>query len=255
MNKKDINKIKENTKIAEDILFRTAEVISPGVSTYELNQIARREFEKNKALPSAKFLGLPYWISVAINDEVLFGKISRNKKIKDGDVVKVALGIFKEGYFSDLAFTINVGTIPKESKNLIMGTSEALKSVLNKLSVGIIVKEISTIIEGTLKKHNLNPICEIMGHGIGRSLHEPPAIPNCKDISFVNYDYRLKIGDIICIEPIATTGNGEVIRRDKTSFITKDKKPSAHFELPVLIDKEKIQILGKRIFKYLESLE
>lgn len=255
MNKKVIKKIRENTIIAEDILFKIFKFVNIGVTTYELNQIAEQEFKKNKGLPSAKFLGLPLSVSVAINNEVLFGKITKDRKIEDGDIVKLALGIFKDGYFSDLGLTVIVGTTTKENKKLIIGTAEALMEAVKKLSVGISVKEISTTIEDTLRNYDLNPICEITGHGIGRNLHEPPAIPNCKNLSFIDYDYKFRIGDIVCIEPIATTGTGEVLKKNKITFITKDKTPSAHFELPILIKKDGVEILGRRTFEHLKSLQ
>lgn len=250
-----IFQIKENTKIGEDILFKIVKAIRPGITTYKLNQIAEEEFKKNKALPSAKFHNPKYSISIGVNEEVLFGEISKAKKIKTGDVVTLGLGIFKNGYFSDMALTLIVDQGSLAKKRLVIGTAKTLYNIVQKLKSGIMVKNISDFIENNLKKYGLKPIHEIMGHGIGKHLHETPAIPTCKDLPFVDYNYKLRKNEIICLEIIATFGSGAVIRKNKKGFITRDKKPTAYFELPVLIKDKKVEILGKKIFEFIKSLK
>lgn len=250
-----IKKIKENTKIGEDILFKIVEWIRPGVATYKLNEIAKQEFRKYNALPSAKFYNLDYYLSMAINEELLFGEISKKKKIKEGDLIKLSLGIFKEGYCSDLALTLGIGKLSSTERRLIKVTAQAMDKVISILKNGLKVQKISMTIENTFKKYRLNPICEIMGHGIGKNLHEPPVIPNCQNLPFVDYDFKLKKNTIVCIEPLATTGSGKLIRKDKVRFIMKDKKPSTHFEFPILIKDKGNEVLGKRIFEYIKSLK
>lgn len=256
MDQKAIDQIKENTKIAEDILFKVIKSIKPGITTYEVDQIAKQEFEKNEVLPSANFLSFPHYISISINEDVIFGKISKKKKVQEGDVVKLTLGIFKNGYFTDLGFTLIAGNGSSlKRRRLIEGTAMALYNATQNLKSGVTVREISSIIENALKQYNLNPVSEIMGHGIGRNLHEPPFIPNCEKLSFIDYNLKFCKNAIVCIEPVATSGNSKVNRKNKISFITKDKESVAHFEFPVLIKDKGIEILGKKIFEHIRFLK
>lgn len=254
MSQRVISQIKENTKIAETILFKILNSIKPGISTYEVDRIAEKEFKNNNVLPATKFLGLKNSISIAINEEVLFGEISKVKKIKESDVVKIGLGIFNKGYFADLAFTIIAGEAKETNKKLIKGTASALSKVIPLLKSNVKIYDVSNLIEATLKNYNLKPICEITGHGIGRNLHQPPSIPNCKNLSFIDYNLRLKENDIVCIEPIASTGEGKLLQKNRGRFITKDKKPTAHFETPILIKKNGAEILSKKCFKFIREL-
>ncbi|MDI6603231.1 MAG: M24 family metallopeptidase, partial [Patescibacteria group bacterium] len=166
MTQKAILQIKENTKIAENTLFKIVNSIKPGISTYELNRIAKQEFKKNNALPSTKFLGLKHYLSIGINEEIFFGEISKTKKIRKGDVIQISLGLFKNGYFTDLALAKTIGRVSLEKEKLVKGSAMALYKAINLLKSNLKLYEISNLIEKTLRGYNLTPICEIMGHGL-----------------------------------------------------------------------------------------
>lgn len=249
-----IEPIYTNTRLAEKILFTVIPQIREGVPTYALNQIVKKEFKRCDAIPAVRFLKSPHALSIAVNEEVLFGEVSKQKKIQKGDVVKIALGLFKGGYFTDLGFTIVVGSPSPAQQRLLKGTANALIRAIQKIKAGISVRTIASTIERTLHRSSLAPIPYLMGHGIGRNLHEPPEIPNCTLLPYLKYDTRLAEYSVIAIEPIATTGSGEVRRDAGLSFITADGAPVAHFELPVLVTESGPIILAKKLFSCMENL-
>lgn len=254
MNKEE--KIRENTKIAEEILMKIIKKANKEVSTFELNEIARKEFEKYKAKPAAFLFGYPNYISIAKDEQVFFGPIDKKEFLKEGDLVKIALGLYKNDYFTDLGFTFLIGEASEEKKNLVKGTANALSKAIGVIKPDAKIYEISRIIEETLTSYNLSPVYEILGHGVGRNLHEPPYIPNKTRLPLIDYEDKIKEADIICIEPIATAGNGKIkkVGKGRLDYRTKDKKPVAHFELPILVKREGSKILAKTLYELIQEL-
>ena len=247
--------IKENTKIAEEILLKIIENTKEGVSTYDLNRVAEKEFKRYEAMPSTFVFGYENYISVAKNEEVLFGKISKEEILRQGDLVKIALGLFRNNYFTDLGFSLLLGNeneYPKK-QTLISGTAHALCKAIERIKEGTVIDVVSGTIEDTLSKYDLAPVYEIMGHGVGRNLHEKPNIPNKRELPLVDYSYELKRGEIVCIEPIATLKNGKIIEESET-ILTRNRKPVAHFELPVLIKKDEGEVLAERLYSCIREL-
>lgn len=248
---KRIKRIKENAEIGANIILNIYNKIETGDSTEKINQIAREGFEKHTAEPSAKFLGSDNYLSVSINEEVLFGEISEDKQLKQGDVLSLGLGVFKDGYFADLGFSFSVDK--EENENLISGNAKAFVSAIDSLQAGETVENISENIESTLEKNDLHPICEVCGHGVGRKLHEKPTIPNCTGLDFVDYEYEFKENEVVCIEPLAAKESYSGIKKNGLKFSLSENNISSHFELPVLIKESGADVFGNQLLhKYIK---
>jgi methionyl aminopeptidase len=245
--------IRDNTRIAEDIVFKIMDLVRPGSDTKKIDEFAGDLFKLYSASPATRYFGYRCYVSIAINEEVFFGKISKNRKIGSGDVVKLALGVLKDGFYSDMAVTLVAGRGSAASRKLIGGTAAALCSCMDKVRAGNTIGDVSSSIEQSLVSSGLVPVEGITGHGIGRTLHEEPAIPNSTDLPFIKYSTKLEDKMVVCLEPIASTGNGKIIRRENMSFITEDNEPVAHFEFPVQVRDGEVDILAKRLFEYMKK--
>ena len=248
------SQIKENSLIAEEILFDVLCLVQPGVSTFELNDAAARGFRRRGVLPAALFLGAGSAISISINREVLFGEISKDKRVEDGDIVKLDLGVYHKGVFSDLGLSVGVGRVSPESAKLLTGTWRALAAALNVLCHSVPVSRISAALENTLREHAVTPIAEMCGHGIGRSPHEKPFIPAVTALPFIDYNCRLERGMVVCIEPFGTSGSGATVSPDRIRITTTDSAPVAYCEVPVLVTDNGPEVLAKDAFKFMEAV-
>ena len=191
---------------------------------------------------------------MSTNEELFFGEISKNKIFKEGDAIKLALGVYKDGFYTDLGLTTIVGKPDNRVKRLLNGTAMALCNAINKVKEGVEVKVLSNEIESTLKKYKLLPISDITGHGVGRNLHEPPSIPSLTNLELIDYEAKLVRDTVICIEPLATLGNPKLLQKKKMMFVTADKDICAHFEIPVLVRKNGFEVLTPKIYDYVKSL-
>ncbi len=211
-----------------------------GITTEELDKIAYEFIIKNNCYPSfLNYNGFPKSICTSINEEVVHG-IPSSRKIKDGDVIAIDIGVIYEGYHSDSAKTYIVGKTTKEIESLVNETKNALYLAISKLKEGVYLNTIGSTIEKHAHKHNLSVIQELVGHGVGKDLHEEPDIPNFKN----NDKTILKSGMVLAIEPMLNLGAREIYMSDDDWTIkTNDHKPSAHFEHTVLITKEGYEIL------------
>jgi methionyl aminopeptidase len=246
--------VRENSLIAEEILFDVLSLVRPGISTFELNDVAVRSFRRREVLPAALFLGAGSAISVSVNHEVLFGEISKDKRLEQGDIVKLDLGVYRNGVFSDVGLSVGVGRVPPEKARLLTGTCCALAAALNTLRHNVPVSRISAALEHTLREHAITPIAEMCGHGIGRSLHEKPFIPAVITLPFVDYDCRLERGMVVCIEPFGTSGCGSTATRDGICVTTADSAPVAYCEVPVLVTEDGPEVFTKNAFKFMEAV-
>jgi methionyl aminopeptidase len=252
--------IAENTVIAENILIKIFKQVRVGMALRELYQIAEHDIEKNDVVPSSHILGYDNFpMSIAINDRVFFDKES--KIIKNGDLVKLALGLFRQGYFTDIGFSFIAGKNQEDNKiskrqKLIRGTAKALIEAIGNTDAGVNINKISNKIKTTLSDFDLQPIPIITGHGIGKNLHEQPVIPNTDNLPFINYSYSLKQGEIICIEIITTTGNGKIKNKDRLNYdiVTDDREPVAHYEIPILVKKKHSIILASKIYSAIKNI-
>ena len=217
-----------------------AKNIKPGISTKALNDIAHKFIIANGCTPSfLNFEGYPASICISINDEVVHG-IPSKRKIKEGDIVSVDIGVCYKGYHSDSANTYIVGHVSKEVEDLVNNTKKSLYEGLSVIKDGVKISDIGSKIENFAKKNNLGVVRELVGHGVGTSVHEEPDVPNY----YTNDFTRLKSGMVIAVEPMLNLGCEDIyMEDDEWTIRTDDGLPSAHFEHTVLVTKDGYVIL------------
>ena len=214
--------------------------IRAGISTSELNNIADKFIRDNGCTPSfLNYEGYPASICISINDEVVHG-IPSKRKLKNGDVVSVDIGVCYKGYHSDSANTYIVGNASKEIEDLVNNTKESLYKGLNVIKEGAHLNEIGNAIEEYALKNGLGVVRELVGHGVGTSIHEDPDVPNF----YTNDTTRLKKGMVLAVEPMLTLGERYIYMEDDDWTIkTEDGLPSAHFEHTIVVTENGYEIL------------
>lgn len=211
-----------------------------GITTRELNDIAEKFIRSQDCTPSfLNYEGYPASICISVNDEVVHG-IPGNRKIKNGDVVSIDIGVCYKGYHSDSANTYIVGTSTKEVEDLVENTKKSLYIGLEAIKAGAKVSDIGANIEKFAKECHLGVIRELVGHGVGTSVHEDPDVPNY----YTNERTILKEGMVIAVEPMLTLGKRYIYMLDDDWTIkTDDELPAAHFEHTVVVTKDGYEIL------------
>ena len=219
--------------------------IKPGVTTKELDKLAEDYIRSMGGIPSCKgYEGFPAALCTSVNDEVVHG-IPSSRKLKNGDIVTIDMVIGYKGYQGDAAWTYAVGDISDKKKYLMKHTKEALYKGIEQVKSGIRVEDISYAIQEYATKHKLGIVKELVGHGIGKDMHEDPDVPNYGKLGT---GPRLKEGMVICIEPMLNLGTADIyIKDDDWTVITADGKPAAHYEHTVLITKDGYEILTPRL--------
>lgn len=213
-----------------------------GIKTEELDKIAYNFIIKNDCKPSClNYEGYPKSICISINDEIVHG-IPGKRKIKKGDIVSIDLCVEYKGYQSDAARTYIVGQVSKEEEDLVKNTEKALYEGLSKIKAGVKIGDVSHAIEEFAHKNGLSVVEELVGHGLGTSIHEDPDIPNYGE---AGTGITLKEGMTLAVEPMLNLGSKEVCMTDQDDWVivTEDGYPSAHFEHTVLVTKDGYEIL------------
>ncbi len=243
--KYEIERIRDACKIVREVLDNLYEKIEEGIPTIELDKLAEKICRRYKAEPAFKgYEGFPKSVCISINEEVVHGIPSAKKIIKKGDLVKVDFGVKFKGFYGDAAFTKIVNDKKNErKKRLVNATKQALLNAIKVAKVGVRLGKVSNTVEKTVKKYGYSVVRRFVGHGIGRSLHEEPQVPNFGD---PNKGIILKKGLVIAIEPMVNEGTFEVeILKDGWTVVTKDRKLSAHFEHTIAITDNGADILTK----------
>ena len=244
-NETGIKYMRESNRIVGELLYRIADLIKPGVSTYELDQFAEDFIFSHGAYPAFKGYqveGLepfPGSICASVNSCIVHGIPSKNVILKEGDIIGIDVGTVKNGYFGDGARTYAVGNISNEAKKLMDVTEEALQRGMNAAKHGARVGDISYAIGSYVKKQGYYVADDLTGHGIGTELHEDPMIPN---FGYKGKGPRLKKGMTIAIEPMVNIGTNRVITKG-WEFFVKGGGLSAHFENTILITEDSYEIL------------
>lgn len=225
--------------------FMTHELIKRslkvGMTTREINDLAINFIKENGCTSSITgYEGFPGDLCISINDEIVHG-IPGDRCIVDGDIVSVDISIIYKGYHSDAARTYEVGNVSNDKKYLLKHTQAALYEGLQKIKNGSKIGDVSAAIETYAKRHNLGIVRELVGHGIGKSLHEAPDVPN---YGKKNTGLTLKTGMTIAVEPMLNLGSRKVcLLDDEWTIVTYDGKPSAHFEHTVVVTDNGYEIL------------
>ena len=217
--------------------------LKPGVTTSQLDAIAESFIRDHGAIPAFKgFRGFPFTCCMSINAAVVHG-FATDDELKEGDIVSIDTGTVLNGFVGDSAYTFAIGEISPEVKKLLKVTKESLYLGIEQAIVGNRIGDISWAIqEHTEKKHGFGVVRELTGHGVGKSLHEEPEVPN---YGRRGNGLKLQDGLVIAIEPMINLGKKDIFcADDEWTIITSDGKPSAHFEHSICVRKNKADILS-----------
>lgn len=238
----------ELLKIAGQIVGDThnylKQFIKPGITTKELDKLAYDYIISRDATPSfLNYEGYPASICTSVNEEVVHG-IPSNRVLQEGDIISIDIGACYKGYHGDSAWSYPVGNISEEKKYLLEHTEKSLYEGLSVIKPGIKIGDIGYAIEQYALKHKLGVVKELVGHGVGKHLHESPDVPN---YGRKNTGMTLRKGMVIAVEPMLNLGTADIyILDDDWTIITADDKPSAHFEHTIVVTKDGYEILTKR---------
>lgn len=233
--------IRVSCQIAADILKQLIAAAKPAVTTAELDELATKLCKENKVLPSFKgYLKYPYSTCISINDHVVHGLPSETA-LKEGDIVGIDFGVKYRGYFSDVARTIAIGTVEPEATSLINVTKTALRRATDVIKPGRTVGDIGHAVQSYVEEQGMGVVRDLVGHGVGTAVHEPPAIPN---YGRAGTGVQLVAGMVVAIEPMVNLGgHGVKLMDDGWTFRTKDGSLSAHFEDTILVTEHGHEVL------------
>lgn len=240
---KEIQIMKEGGKILAAILKEIAEEVKPGISTEDLDRAAEALILKHGAQPSFRgYKGFPACLCTSVNEEVVHA-IPSARRLKEGDIISLDLGIFYKGFNTDMAITVPVGKVSLGAKQLILITKKALSRGLKEVRPGNTIGDISSAIQKYVEGQGFGVVRELCGHGIGKKVHEDPQIPN---FGKKGTGPVLREGMVICLEPMVTLGNWQLKKaKDGYGFETKDGSLSAHFEQTIAVTKRGAEVLTK----------
>jgi len=250
--KAEIELIRESALLLSKTIAEVAKFIKPGISTLELDNIAYQFISDHGAVPSFKdYRGYPFTACISVNDAVVHG-FPNNDALREGDIISFDVGVYKNGFHGDSAYTFGIGDVDPAILRLMRVTKESLYLGIEKAIAGNRVGDISFAIqEHTEKKNGYGVVRELVGHGLGRSLHEDPQVPN---YGRRGSGPKMQEGMVIAIEPMINLGVKDVYyEEDGWTVRTKDKKPSAHYEHTVCVKKGKADILSS--FEEIELAE
>lgn len=239
--KREIEIMKENGKILADTLRFLGGKIRPGMTTLELDQLAEKFIRDHKAVPAFKgYRGFPSNICVSIDNEVVHG-IPGQRIISEGQLISIDLGVLKNGYYADAASTFPLGEVGSETQKLIEVTSRALNRGIQAAVEGKNLSDISHAIQSYVEENGLSVVRDLVGHGIGKQMHEEPQIPN---FGKPGEGPVLKNGMVLAIEPMVNLGSFEIKTLDDNwTVVTADGSLSAHFEHTIAITENDALIL------------
>ncbi len=239
----EIERIAQSCSIVAKTLDAIKGIVRPGITTREIESFADAYIRANNALPAFRgYRGYPASICTSVNNEVIHG-IPSDRVLKEGDILSIDLGVYKDGFYGDAAYTFPVGEIHPDVERLLRITEESLYRGIENARPSNRVSDISYSIQRHVESNGFSVVRAFVGHGIGRELHEEPQIPN---FGLPGRGPRLRPGMALAIEPMVSEGGYEVlILDDGWTVVTMDGRLSAHFEHTVLITSDKPIILTK----------
>ena len=239
---REIEQLKRSSAMVAEVFEKLKGMIVPGITTQELDQAAEEYILSKGGRPAFKgYRGFPATLCISINDEVVHG-IPGQRRLKEGDIVSLDVGVNYIGYFGDAAVTLPVGEIDPEAKRLLEVTKKALYIGIEKAKAGNRLFDISYAIQSWVESHGFSVVRDFVGHGIGKELHEEPQIPN---FGTPHQGPRLEKGMVFALEPMVNEGTHEVrVLSDGWTVVTADGKRSAHFEHTIAIADDGAEILS-----------
>jgi len=248
--KEEIELLRESSLLVGKTLAEVAKLIKPGVTTLQLDKIAEEFIRDNGAEPGfLGYGGFPNTLCTSVNEAVVHG-VPNDKPLIDGDIVSVDCGTLLNGFYGDSAYTFEIGEVTPEIHKLLEVTKECLNKAVEAAVSGNRIGDIGYAVQKHAEDFGYGVVRELVGHGLGRGLHEKPEVPN---YGRRGRGLKMKEGLVIAIEPMINLGVKEVSQlEDGWTIVTKDRKPSAHFEHDVAIGKGKAEVLST--FKYIEEV-
>jgi methionyl aminopeptidase len=246
----EIELLRASNLLVSKALSEVAKRIAPGVTTFMLDKVAEEYIRDSGAIPGFMgYKGYPKTLCTSVNQQVVHG-IPSSYVLKEGDIVSVDCGVLYQGYFGDSAYTFTIGDVPERVKLLLKTTKEALYIGIDNAREGNRIGDISHAVQDYCEREKFSVVREMVGHGIGKGLHEAPEVPN---YGKRGYGIRLQQGMVLCIEPMINMGRKEIVQDpDGWTIHTADKLPSAHFEHCVAIGKNRADVLST--FDFIEEV-
>ncbi len=250
-NEEEIEILRESNLLVSKTLAEVAKNIAPGVTTIELDRMAEEFIRDHGAVPGfLGYNGYPNTLCTSVNHQVVHG-IPSDYILNEGDIISVDCGVKLNGYYGDSAYTFSVGKISEELSKLLKITKESLFKGIEATTEGNRIGDIGYAIQTFCENQGFSVVREMVGHGIGKNLHESPEVPN---YGRRGKGVKLKKGMVLCIEPMINLGRKEIVQEnDGWTIRTADKKASAHFELAIAIHTNGADVLST--FKFIEEVE
>jgi methionyl aminopeptidase len=227
---REIQIMRESNQIVKGVLNELSLRVEEGITTRELDRLAEEKIRKQGASPAfLGYRGYPFTICASVNEEVVHGFPSK-RRLREGDIISIDVGVLYQGYYGDAAVTVPVGQVSELARHLIAVTRESLELAIEKVQVGNRIFDISAVIQDRVESEGFSVVRDFVGHGIGREMHEPPQIPNFR-MDEISAQIKIKPGMVLAIEPMVNVGSCEVeILEDGWTAVTRDRSLSAHFE-------------------------
>jgi methionyl aminopeptidase len=237
----EIDLIRKSGRIVAEALARLTKLVEPGITTLDLDRLAEEYILKRGAKPAFKgYRGYPSSLCASVNEQVVHA-LPSERKLKEGDIISLDLGSIVDGYYGDAAVTVPVGQVSDEAKRLIDVTQESLRRAIDAVHPGGRLSDISHAVQAAVEAEGFSVVRLFVGHGIGRSLHEEPQIPN---FGPPGHGPVLKTGMVLAIEPMVNAGSPDVmILEDRWTAVTCDGSLSAHFEHTVALTENGTEVL------------
>ncbi|MEK6569537.1 MAG: type I methionyl aminopeptidase [candidate division NC10 bacterium] len=237
----EIDLIRKSGRIVAEALARLTKLVEPGITTLDLDRLAEEYILKRGAKPAFKgYRGYPYSLCASVNEQVVHA-LPSERTLKEGDIVSLDLGSIVDGYYGDAAVTVPVGQVSDEANRLIDVTQESLRRAIDAVHPGGRLSDISHAVQAAVEAEGFSVVRLFVGHGIGRSLHEEPQIPN---FGPPGHGPVLKTGMVLAIEPMVNAGSPDVmILEDRWTAVTCDRSLSAHFEHTVALTENGTEVL------------
>lgn len=251
----EIEKMRTSAQLVSQTLAEVARFVEPGVTTAKLDQVAEDFLKKNNGRPAFKGYGpkknkFPATLCISINEEVVHGIPSEKRKLQEGDIVSIDCGVEKDGYFGDHAYTFAVGECDDEKLELLRVTLDSLYRGIEQATHGNKIGDISHAVQSHCENHGFGVFRDLVGHGLGRSLHEDPSVPN---FGKKGRGERLRSGMTLAVEPMITSGSWKIkTLNDGWTVVTADGSTAAHYEHDIVVREGKAEILST--FDYIREI-
>lgn len=240
-----VDKMQASAEILASVFLGVRKLVRPGVTTGELDEAIETHIRDAGCIPSFKgYHGFPGSACISVNEEVVHG-IPGGRVLQEGDIVGIDIGVIRDGWHSDSAETLPVGRVSEEAARLLKVTEECLERAIAAIAPGRRLSVIGSAVEDHAKAHGFSVVETLVGHGIGRNLHEDPQVPNFR--CYTMPDPVLEEGMVLAIEPMINCGTKRVVTaRDEWTILTQDRRLSAHFEHTVAVTSEGSRVLTRR---------